>query len=177
MNWQSHKIVEYGGRAYGQKDVEFQKVLGLPTRTRFKLSAAISGNPPLDDLNKSGWIVEDAQQVTRTLEGYKNHIRGSRGEFSVCKNVFVALRTGWFSDRSAAFLASGRPVILQDTGFSEVLPTGEGLLSFGSAEEAASALEAVESDYERHSVKARELAEAYLAADKVLAVMIETALR
>jgi len=177
MNWQSHKVVEYGGRAYGQKDVEFQKVLDLPARTRFKLSAAISGNAPLDDLNKSGWIVEDAQQVTRTLEAYKDHIHSSRGEFSVCKNVFVALRTGWFSDRSAAFLASGRPVVLQDTGFSEVLPTGEGLLSFGSAEEAASALEAVESNYERHSVKARELAEAYLAADKVLTAMIETALQ
>src|SRR5262249_28666387 len=174
---QSHGTVEYAGRIYGQKDVEFQKILDLPARAHVALSAGISGKAPLEALDEHGWTVVDAQRITETVEKYKSHICGSRGELSICKNVFVALRTGWFSDRSAAFLASGRPVILQDTGFSEVLPTGEGLFAFQCMEEALAALDAVESDYLRHSRKAREIAEDYLAADKIMAGLIEAALR
>ena len=176
MNWQSHKVVEYAGKIYGQKDVEFEKLFDLPARTRVPLSVGISGKAPHERMKNCGWLIEDAQQITQTVADYKNHIYRSRGEFSVCKNVFVALRTGWFSDRSAAFLASGRPVILQDTGFSEVLPTGEGLFGFRCTEDALASIDAVESDYVRHSLKAREIAQEYLAADKIMAGLIDTAL-
>jgi hypothetical protein len=176
MNWQSHGTVEYAGKVYGQKDLEFPRILDLPARAPVLLSVGVSGEAPFERLTNAGWIVQDAQQITQTIEGYKSHIYGSRGELSVCKNVFVALRTGWFSDRSAAFLASGRPVILQDTGFSEVLPTGEGLFGFQCIDEALTALDAIESDYTRHSLIAREIAQDYLAADKVMAGLVETAL-
>ena len=91
-----------------------------------------------------------------------------RGEFSVCKNVFVATRSGWFSDRSAAYMASGRPVVVQETGFSRHLPCGEGLFAVETVDEAAAALDEVAANYPRHSRAAREIAQEHLAAAKVL---------
>jgi len=102
--------------------------------------------------------VRDAHAVTVSLDSYLDYIRSSRGEFSACKEVFVATRTGWFSDRSAVYLASGRPVVLQDTGFSDHLPCGEGLFAVRTVEAAAAAIEEVEGDYDRHSRRAREIA-------------------
>ena len=112
--------------------------------------------------------MQDAQERTISFDTFRDYIRISRGEFSVAKNIFVALQTGWFSDRSAAYLASGRPVILQDTGFSRHLPAGEGLFAVNSLEEAAAAVAEVETDYARHSKAARHLAEDCLAAKAIL---------
>ena len=169
MNWQSHPPLEYGGREYGQKDVEFARFMGLPGRVAVPLEVAVSGqNVPASGLEDSGWGIRDAQECTISFDTYRDYIGASRGEFSICKNVFVALRTGWFSDRSAAYLASGRPVVLQDTGFSEHLPTGEGLFAVNTVEEAAAAIARIESDYERHSKAARRIAEDCLAAETIL---------
>ena len=159
MNWQSHAPVQHEGRAYGQKDVEFVKFTDLPRHVSAGMEIAVSGTKiPMASIQDAGWQVRDAQEVTMTYDAYRNYILACRGEFSVCKNIFVEFRTGWFSDRSAAYLASGRPVVLQDTGFSSHLPTGEGLFAVTDMAEAAAALAEIEGNYEHHSRKAREIA-------------------
>jgi hypothetical protein len=169
MNWQSHEPCSFQGRSYGQKDVEFAKFLELPHHAPGPMELAVSGKTiPVQDLESAGWRVRDAQEVTVSYDAYGRYIRECRGEFSVCKNVFVAMHTGWFSDRSAAYLASGRPVVLQDTGFSGHLPVGEGLFAVRDAGEAAAALAEIEADYVRHSIKAREIAQEHLEAESVL---------
>jgi hypothetical protein len=169
MNWQSHDPIEFQGVVYGQKSQEFDKFMELPRRTSVPLEAAIAGKQaPLGRLKEHGWRVRDAHEVTMSLDSYVDYLRASRGEFSVCKNVFVAMNTGWFSDRSAAYLASGRPVVLQETGFSEHLPCGRGLFAVRTPDEAAAALDEIHGNYERHSSWARELARDYLDARVVL---------
>ena len=169
MNWQSHQPIEFRGQRYGQKDVEFAKFLELPRSTMAPLEVAVSGkNVPAELLREFGWRVRDAHAVTLSFDTFRDYIVESQGEFGVCKNVFVATNSGWFSDRSAAYLASGRPVVLQDTGFSSHLPCGCGLFAVRSVEEAAAALEDIRTDYARHVETAREIACEYLDARKVL---------
>jgi hypothetical protein len=159
MNWQSHQPLEFRGRTYGQKDIEFAKFAALPTRSKVRFDVAISGKKvPYETLRQYGWNILDAHHVTRSFSSFSDFLAGSRAEFSVCKNVFVANQTAWFSDRSAAFLASGRPVVLQETGFSQYLPTGRGLFAFQTLEEAQEAIEAIEADYAVHSAAARTIA-------------------
>ena len=173
MNWQSHPPVVFRGVTYGQKDVEFEKIFPLPTKTKAPLEVAVSGkNAPYERLHKAGWKVRGAHDVTLTFNSYCNYIAGSRGELSICKQAYVTTNSGWFSDRSGVYLASGRPVILQDTGFVDCLPSGRGLLAFGTLEEAVVALESVEQDFETHSLAARELAWEYLHAPKVIGRML-----
>ena len=117
--------------------------------------------------------MRSAHEVTATIDSFTAYIGASMGEFSVCKNGFVALRTGWFSDRSAAYLASGRPVVMQDTGFSQHLPTGRGLFAVNTPDEAAAAIESILADYQAHSRWARELAVEYLEAVKVLGSFLD----
>lgn len=169
MNWQSHAPCEYRGMTYGQKDIEFARFMDLPRHVAAGMELAVSGiDVPTAEIAAAGWQVRDAQEVTISYEAYLAYIRSCRGEFSVCKHIFVALATGWFSDRSAAYLASGRPVVLQDTGFSRHLPVGEGLFAVRDTDEAAAALAEIEVDYERHSRKAREIACEHLEAGIVL---------
>ncbi len=169
MNWQSHQPIDFNGRTYGQKDVEFAKFMQLPTRTRAALEIAISGKyVPTAQLIDWGWRLRDAHEVTWSFDSFREYIFASKGEFSVCKNVFVATNSGWFSDRSAAYLASARPVILQDTGFSDHLPCGRGLFAVRTADEAAAAINEINSDHKRQSQWAREVAVEYLDAPKVL---------
>ena len=169
MNWQSHAPCEYLGRQYGQKDVEFARFMDLPRHVVAGMEIAVSGSKvPMHEIQAAGWQVRDAQEVTISYDAYRDYISNCRGEFSVCKNIFVGLQTGWFSDRSAAYLASGRPVVLQDTGFSRHLPVGEGLFAVNDMEEAAAAIAEIEADYDRHSVKAREIACEHLEADVIL---------
>lgn len=169
MNWQSHPPLEFNGATYGQKDREFARFMDLPRRTESTLEVAISGrNVPTAQLFASGWRVRDAHAVTLSFDSFQEYIRASRGEFSVCKHVFVATHSGWFSDRSAAYLASGRPVVLQDTGFSVHLPCGRGLFAVRTVDEAAAALDEINSDYHRHTQWAREIGCEYLEATKVL---------
>jgi hypothetical protein len=169
MNWQSHSPIVYLGAIYGQKDIEFEKFLFLPRWTSALLEVAVAGHEiPTSRLLDAGWQIRPAHDVTISYDSFLRYICQSRGEFSVCKNVFVATNSGWFSDRSAAYLASGRPVVLQDTGFSAHLPCGRGLFAVKNVEEAAEAIQAIEGDYQRHSTWAREIAFEYFDSGKVL---------
>jgi len=122
-----------------------------------------------------GWRVVDAHAVSTSAESYRRYVQGSRGEFSVAKHTYVSTNSGWFSDRTECYLASGRPAVVQDTGFSGHIPTGAGLFAFRTDEEAIAHLESVQGDYARHSRDARELAARYFAAEVVLPQLLEKA--
>jgi hypothetical protein len=173
MNWQSHQPLTFRGVQYGQKDQEFAKFLDLPRRVRVPCELAVAGtHVPKQQLLAAGWRVRQAHEVTVSVDAYHTYIRDSQGEFSVCKQVSVATNVGWFSERSAAYLASGRPVVLQETGFSRHLPCGRGLFAVRTVEEAAAALEQIHGDCTRQARWARELAYEYLDAPKVLGKML-----
>jgi hypothetical protein len=173
MNWRSYRPVEHGGKTYGHKDVEFESFLKLPQLTSSQLEIAVSGpDVPVERLRHHGWRVREGRSVSATFEQYVGYLAASKAEFTVCKNGFVAMQTGWFGDRSAAYLASGRPVVMQETGFSSHLPCGVGLLAVRSAEEAADAIARIESDYEAHARGARAIAQEFLAARRVLGPML-----
>lgn len=180
MNWSSYNDVEFDGTRYGQKDVEFRRFLDLPGRTILPVEVAMAtgknARPPYALLRHRGWSVVDPAQVCPDLDSYRHYLQTSRGEWSVAKNAYVRGSSGWFSCRSACYLAAGRPVVAQDTGFSAVLPTGTGLLAFTSVEEAADALARIESDYARHADAAREIAAEYFDSARVLESFIERAL-
>jgi hypothetical protein len=174
MNWQSYEPVEYNGCTLYHKDVEFAKFMSLPGRTRVPLEVAVAGEAtPFTELEQAGWPIRDAHDVTATFDRFVEYLATSRGEFSVCKSGYVTSNTGWFSDRSAAYLAAGRPVVLQDTGFSAHLPCGRGLFAVQTVEEAADALETIASDYSTHARAARELAVTYLEAANVLGKFLQ----
>ena len=164
-----------GGRSYGGKDVEFARFLDLPRRTPEVLEAAISGAAPRERLAAAGWRVIDARTVSATLDDYRHYLQGSRGELSVAKQAYVATRSGWFSTRSAVYLACGRPAVLEDTGFSAHVPVGPGLQAFTTAEEAVAALAAVRADYRRACLHARVVAEECFRAEDVCARLLADA--
>ena len=164
------------GRVYGGKDVEFERFLSLPAHTAARLEVAIAGAAPRARIAAAGWHVVDAQAVSRTMADYRGYILASRGELSIAKNAYVAPRTGWFSTRSAAYLAAGRPVVLQDTGFSAHLPLGPGLHAFTTIPEAVAALDAVERDYAAAARHAREVAVECFAAERVCERLLAEAL-
>jgi hypothetical protein len=170
MNWKSYESVEYNGISYGQKDVEFEKFLLLPKQVEAPIEVAVSGidADKATILRSNGWAINNAQQVTLTVDSFKQYVSKCRGEFSVCKNVYTATSSGWFSDKSAAYLASGRPVVVQETGFSEHLPTGEGLFAVNNVAEAKDAIETIEANYQLHSKRAIEIANEYLDTKVVL---------
>jgi hypothetical protein len=176
MTWNNfHKPVEYQGRVYGTKEMEFAKIESMPKKRpalQFQLASGGSG-APIGEWRDIGWDVVDSHSVSESLDDYRDYIEGSRGELSVAKNLYVATRSGWFSCRSACYLAAGRPAIIQDTGFSDILPTGEGLFAFSYAQGAEDAIAAVESDYARHSRAARELATEHLDARRVVGDMLK----
>lgn len=169
MNWRSYQPLAFDGRVYGHKDLEFAKFLELPSRVGHAMEIAVSGPAtPRAELCESGWVVRSAHEITRSYDSFVSYARESIGEFSVCKNAYVALRTGWFSDRSAVYLASGRPVVLQDTGFSQALPCGEGLFAVDTIDDAVGAIDAILTDPRRHGRAAREIAREHLDAKLVL---------
>jgi hypothetical protein len=176
LTWNNFREpVEYQGRRYGTKELEFPKVEELPTRLPdVALELAVGGSaPPLDRWRQRGWRVVDSHGVSGTLDQYRDYIQQSRGEFSVAKNLYTATRSGWFSCRSVCYLAAGRPVVVQDTGFSEFLPVGQGLMAFSCPDEAVEGLRAIERDYGFHQAAAREVAHEYFAAPRVLTRLLE----
>jgi hypothetical protein len=177
MTWNVFKgKLEYRGVEYRGKAEEFAKIVHLPRRFERKFRVAVGGTEaPLAELAAQGWIAEDGPTTTLTPQDYQNYIAGSRGEISVAKHVYVALKTGWFSTRSACYLAAARPVVVQDTGFSSILPTGRGLHAFSSEDEAAAAIAAVEADYTAEMQAARNIAFAHFDARQVLSQLIEDA--
>jgi len=177
MTWNVFKgPLAYRGVEYFGKPPEFAKIINLPRRLNVRFRVAVGGTEaPFDELAAHGWRTEDGPRLTLTPEDYQNYLAASRGEVSIAKQVYVALRTGWFSTRSACYLAAARPVVVQDTGFAKLLPTGRGLHAFTTADEAAAAIEAVERDYPAETKAAREIAHAYFAADSVLSRLIDDA--
>ena len=171
-NWRGYGSVEQDGVHYGQKAHSMREYVDLPgkARARFRLALGIhpGETPDLEALDKHGWPLADPLEVAGTPDAYQEFIRGSRGELGVAKSGYVLSRCGWFSDRSACYLASGRPVVAQETGWSAFIPAGEGLLAFSDTDSAAAAIESVESRYEEHARAARALAEEHLDSDRVL---------
>ena len=136
----------------------------------------MSGRAPVDRLRAHGWRMTDAYGVSHDPWVYRDYLANSFGEWSVAKNAYVASRSGWFSCRTACYLALGVPAVVQDTGFRRTIPTGEGVLTFGTPEEAKEAIDRVASDPEKHARAAREIAREYFDSDKVLSRLIEEAL-
>lgn len=176
-NWrQDWRDVTYEGERYTwSKHHEFLKHLDLPQRTgqRFELALSSCDAAEREMLAEHGWKVRDGLEVSDGIDRYRDYIGSSRGEFTVAKDQNVRLRTGWFSDRSATYLASGRPVITQDTGFGGALPTGEGLFAFDGPDAAAAAVAAVDAEYSRHAAAARELAREHFSHEPVLGAILE----
>jgi hypothetical protein len=177
MTWNVFKgKLEYRGVEYRGKAEEFAKIADLPGRFARPFRVAVGGTEaPLAALAAQGWAAEDGPSATLSPADYQDYIAASRGEVSVAKHVYVALRTGWFSTRSACYLAASRPVVVQDTGFSNIVPTGRGLHAFATAEEAAAAIEAIEANYEAEMKAARDVALAHFNARTVLSRLIEDA--
>jgi GT2 family glycosyltransferase len=176
-NWrQPWREVELDGERYSwSKHHEFMKFIDLPQRTSQPFELALSSYEPEDKrmLEEHGWQVRHALDFSVDPDQYRDYVANSRGEFTVAKDQNVRLRTGWFSDRSITYLAAGRPVISQDTGFSNVFPTGEGLFGVSTTDEILAAVEAINSDYPRHSRAAEEIAREYFAHDVVLGRLLE----
>jgi hypothetical protein len=176
MQWDSYARREYGGCVYGMKSDSFTPYLDLPQRSGARFELAMGGPDQARELLEShGWHSRNPLLMIPDPWSYRDFISRSMAEFSVAKQGYWVSESGWFSERSAAYLASGRPVITQDTGFSQWLPTGLGLLSFNSPEEAVGAIENLKADYPRHCRSARELAEEYFDASAVLTALIERA--
>lgn len=172
--WNAYGAIESGGETFGQKDVEFLRFIDLPAHVAVPIEVAVGGEDvPYELFRRHGWRIVDPLLVSRDLTRYQQYIRSSRGELSVAKNAYVKSGCGWFSDRSAAYLASGRPVVTQDTGMRDPIRPGCGFLAFGTPEEAAAALSEVESRYEEHAAAARAVAETYLDSDRVLSRLLE----
>jgi hypothetical protein len=181
MNWTSAKPIVHDGVSYGQKDIEFRRFLDLPARvapTRLELAVNLgkAARTPHDLLRHKGWKVVDPDEVCPDLDGYRRYISDSKAEWSVAKHGYVTGRAGWFSCRSACYLAAGRPVVVEDTGFGSVLPTGRGIVPFREMDEAIAGIRAVEADYAAHCRAAREIAAQYFDARIVLARLVEDAM-
>jgi hypothetical protein len=176
-NWSAYGSVIYRGEHYGQKNEEFLHLLELPDRIEQKLELALSGcNEETERLLRTaGWSVRDGAEISMNMPKYQTYISRSRGEFSVAKHAYVKTRSGWFSDRSVCYLAAGRPVILQDTGFSKWLPTGKGVLAFSSMD-AADCIERVNADYPAHCSEAKQIAEQKFSYKVVLPQLLDSAL-
>lgn len=176
-NWrQDWRDVTFQGERYTwSKHHEFLKYLDMPARTgcRFELALASCEPAERNMLAAQGWGVRDALEISRRVDSYRDYIGASRGEFTVAKDQNVRLRTGWFSDRSATYLASGRPVLTQDTGFGCVLPTGRGLFAFDSPEAAAEAIARIDADYAAQARAAREIAREHFDSGVVLRPLLE----
>jgi GT2 family glycosyltransferase len=176
-NWlQPHRAVSFEGEVYSwSKHSEFLKFLDLPKYTGQAFELALSSYSKDDErlLESKGWRVRPALDLSKDIDTYRDYIADSRGELTVAKDQNVRLRTGWFSDRSATYLGAGRPVVTQDTGFGNVIPTGEGLFAFTTLDGALEAVEAINADYARHTRAAAEIARDYFDAEKVLRQLLD----
>jgi len=177
MLWDSYSPVSYRELRYGMKSDSFRSYFDLPRRSCIELELAVgSDSAPRDALRQNGWHVRDPLVVARDPWLYQEYLRASLGEFSVAKHGYVVSRSGWFSERSAAYLASGRPVIVEDTGFTDWLGVDRGVLPFRNLDEAVDAIECLAGDYARHQEASNEVVEEYFSSSKVLSSLIERAM-
>jgi hypothetical protein len=195
MNLGDYDALIYGGRHFGYKNLQFRHYLDLPRRVpAATLEIALGDLDHLEwqaeeeashrqsrrlgrnVLEDAGWHPVSAARACPDLDGYRAYIEGSLGEWSVAKHGYVAGQPGWFSCRSACYLAAGKPVVVENTGFDRILPVGEGILPFRTVEEAASAIEEVTANYARHAAAARDIAVTWFDSRKVLTALIERAM-
>jgi hypothetical protein len=174
MRWRGFGNVTLGGVTYGEKDVEFTQFMDLPRLTGQQFRIAINGP---DFLAQHGWEIVPGEIATRTPAAYRQFIQESRGEFGVARQYYVQTRGGWFSDRSVCYLASGRPVLLQDTGLKDWLPVDEGVVWFRDLAEAIGGLSKINGNYSQQRQAARQIAEDRFSTKKVLPHLLETAMR
>jgi hypothetical protein len=176
-NWRGYGSIAHDGVFYGQKAHSLRQFTALPTMTSEKFTLALSIHPDeqrdLDALTVNGWRILNPDRVVPTPSLYRQFIQSSKAEFGIAKSGYVLSKCGWFSDRSTCYLASGRPVIAQDTGFSRFLPVGEGLFAFQTPDDVLTAIDALRTDYGRHSRAARAIAADYFDSDKVLHQLLE----
>ncbi len=173
--WRDYGYLELDGQVMGPKVEEFEKFIDLPAAAgeTLELTLAIDpDDPDRERLREHGWRLEEPPLVA-TPETFREYVTGSRAEFSCAKGGYVGTRSGWFSDRSACYLAAGRPVVLQSTGFEDVMPVGEGVFAVRDVEEAAAAMAEIRGDYARHARASRELAREFFDAERLLASMLE----
>lgn len=177
--WRGRATVDWDGQASGDKADNWLVFSDLPERTgqTFEIAMRMEGEDAEADrqrFERRGWRITDPAKL-RTFDDYRGYIATSRGEFSVAHNRYVAFETGWFSDRSALYLASGKPVLVQSTGIEAHLPTGKGLLTFSTMEQANAGMEAIDRDYAAHCQAARRLAETCFDSRRVLKRMLSFA--
>jgi glycosyltransferase involved in cell wall biosynthesis len=177
-HWRSYGSISHDGVHYGQKAHALRTLITLPALTdeSFVLALRIDrgDEDDLAALERHGWQLLDPVEIAGTPAGYHAFVQGSKAEFGVAKTGYTVSQCGWFSDRSACYLASGRPVIAQETGFGRFLPVGEGLFSFETSDDVLAAIDELRSDDRRHSRAARAIAEEHFASDRVLTALLET---
>jgi hypothetical protein len=170
--------LEWAGRTLGPKAHEFRRVAELPRATGLPFAVALDIHPDdaadLDRLGRGGWEIV-APSVVETTAAFARFVRASGAEFSPAQGVYVHTRSGWFSDRTVRYLASGRPALVQDTGFGDALPVGEGLLAFSTPDDAVARARELADGHARHAVAARRIAEQHFAHDKALAPLLDAA--
>jgi hypothetical protein len=174
MNWTAYGEHQHEGRTFGQKDREFDAYFDFPARVGETLELAV--RVPQDvrqRMERGGWHIADPRGPSQSLTHFRDYVQNSAAEFALAKHGYVITRSGWFSDRSACYLALGRPVILQDTGFSSALPCGLGLLTFANPDEATAAVRTVRVDYEAHCRAARSIAREHLDSRIVLTDLLD----
>lgn len=180
MNWTAGKKLQYEGETWGQKDVEFNKIVTMPkVMSSLNFSLVVNQSAGMDqafshnDLQQAGWKLPDPETNAGNWLSYQDFINGSKAEFSVAKETYVKARTGWFSCRSACYLAAGRPVITQDTGWSKYITSGKGVFAFTDMQSATAAIKEVVADYHFHSKQARQIAADYFDSNQVLKEMLD----
>ena len=176
MQWDSYPPREHGGRRFGMKSESFARFLEIPGACSETFELALgTADAPRDSLSARGWRICNPLEIAKDPPAYQRYIRSSKGEFSVAKHGYMASRSGWFSERSAAYLASGRPVAVQDTGFTDWMETGLGVVPFSTFEEAVDAVARISSDYRKHCHAARRIAAEYFDAAAVLPALLAEA--
>ena len=177
VNWNTTglKDIEWRGQKYlWSKAPQFLRFLAAPARTgeAFELAVGIKEADTRRQFEQHGWRLRDAYQISSDCAAYRKYVQRSKGEFTVAKDQYVRLRSGWFSDRSACYLAAGRPVVTQDTGFTRHYGGGDGLFAFSSLDEVAEAVQRIKADHAHHSRAASELAREFFEAEKVLSSLL-----
>ena len=171
--------LEHDGHSYGIKLDEFRRMMALPERSPYRFELALdihpAERPDLERLRRHGWALVEPRAAAGTPEAFRRYVQSSAAEFSVAQGVYVETRSGWFSDRTARYLASGKPVLVQDTGFGRCLPEDEGIVAFATLDDAVAGADALARDYERHARAARRIAVEHFDSDAVLTRFLDDA--
>jgi len=177
MQWHSYSEVEYLGRRFGNKELSFPPYFDLPEKTNQPIKLAFNGDQAIErKLKDHGWNIVSGWSTTYSPEQYQRFIQNSKAEFSIAKHGYVSMKSGWFSDRSTCYLASGRPVLIQNTGQADWLPEGDGVLMFDTPEEAIENIDLINENYEHHCRSARQIAENCFDSKRVLTKLLDDAL-